>query len=209
MGQRTNYHQIQERITAVKYCGTYNYLLAVMVVMTALLSSCEKKELVVKDLQIKNLPTLSARNLETMYSDSGQVTMIVRSSLIQQFSNADKPHTIFPEGLLVLFYDKQTTPQASIASKYARYSDDDEVWELRDSVVAVSNKGEKLETELLYWSEPKDRIWSDRFVRFTQGDQIIMGTGFESDTRFSNWAIKNNVTGTVHIQDEQKITPAN
>ena len=179
-----------------------------MVAMTALLSSCEKKELVVKDLHIKNLPTMSARNLETMYSDSGKVTMIVRSPLIQQFSTADKPYTIFPEGLTVLFYDKQTTPQASIASKYARYTDEDEVWELRDSVVAITNKGEILETELLFWSEPKDRIWSDRFVRFTQAGQIIMGTGFESDTRFSNGTVK-NVTGNIYIKDEQKIAPAN
>lgn len=180
-----------------------------MATMTALLSSCEKKELVVKDLQIKNLPTLSARNVETMYSDSGKVTMIVRTPMIQQFSSAEKPYTLFPEGLKVLFYDKQTEPQASITSKYARYTEEDEMWELRDSVVAISNKGEKLETELLFWNEPKDRIWSDRFVRFTRADQIIMGTGFESDTRFSNLTIKNKVSGNMYIQDEQKIAPVN
>jgi len=73
-------------------------------------------------------------------------------------------------------------------------------------VVAVSNNGEILETELLFWNEPKDKIWSDRFVRFTQGDQIIMGTGFESDTRFSNWTIK-NVTGNLYIENEQKVAP--
>lgn len=74
-------------------------------------------------------------------------------------------------------------------------------------MVAVSNKGEVLETELLFWSQPRDRIWSDRFVRFTHNDQIVMGTGFESDSRFSNWTIK-NVTGTIYIRDEQEITPA-
>jgi len=153
----------------VKHCRTYNYLLAVLIAGSAFLLSCEKKELVVKDLQIKSLPTLSARNVETMYSDSGKVTMVLRTPQIQQFSSVDNPYTLFPEGLKVLFYDKQTEPQASISSKYARYTEDDKVWELRDSVVAVSNNGEILETELLFWNEPKDRIWSDRFVRFTQG----------------------------------------
>jgi len=181
--------------------------MAVLVIGTAFISSCDRKEVVVEDLQIKGLPTSSARDVETMYTDSGKVTMLVRTPLIQQFSEDEAPHTLFPEGLTVLFYDKQDKPQGSITSKYARYTDKDEVWELRDSVVAVSDKGEILETELLFWSQPRDKIWSDRFVRFTHDDQVVMGTGFDSDSRFSNWTIK-NVTGTIYIRDEQKVAPA-
>ncbi|HOC47946.1 MAG TPA: LPS export ABC transporter periplasmic protein LptC [Bacteroidales bacterium] len=191
----------------MKSFTTYNIMIAVLVAGTALLSSCDKKETTVKDLMIKGLPTLSSRNVETMYSDSGKVTMVVRTPLIQQFTSEENPYTLFPEGLTVLFYDRTDVPQASITSHYARYTEKDDVWELRDSVVAVSNKGEVLETELLFWSQPRDRIWSDRFVRFTHNDQIVMGTGFDSDSRFSNWTIK-NVTGTIYIRDEQEVTPA-
>ncbi len=191
----------------MKSCIPYRIIVAVLIAGTALLSSCDRKEEAVKDFQIKGLPTLSARNIETMYTDSGKVTMLVRTPLIQQFTAEENPHTLFPEGLTVLFYDMTNEPQASITSKYARYTDKDEIWELRDSVVAISNKGEVLETELLFWSQPKDKIWSDRFVRFTHDDQIVMGTGFDSDSRFSNWTIK-NVTGTIYIRDEQEITPA-
>jgi LPS export ABC transporter protein LptC len=187
---------------------TYGFIIAVLVAGTALLSSCGKKETTVKDLQIKNLPTLAASNVETMYSDSGKVTMVVRTPLIQQFATAQEPYTVFPEGLTVLFYDMTDRPQASITSKYARYTEKDEIWELRDSVVAVSDKGEILETELLFWSQPRDKIWSDRFVRFTHDDQIVMGTGFDSDSRFTNWTIK-NVTGTIYIKDEQEVAPVN
>ncbi|HNY58181.1 MAG TPA: LPS export ABC transporter periplasmic protein LptC [Bacteroidales bacterium] len=186
---------------------TYNIMIAVLIAGTALFSSCDKKEITVKDLMIKGLPTLSARNVETMYSDSGKVTMVVQTPLIQQYSSEENPYTLFPKGLTVLFYDRTDKPQASITSNYARYTEKDDVWELRDSVVAVSNKGEVLETELLFWSQPRDRIWSDRFVRFTHNDQIVMGTGFNSDSRFSNWTIK-NVTGTIYIRDEQEVTPA-
>ena len=191
----------------MKSFTTYRIIIAVLVAGTALLSSCDKKEATVKDLMIKELPTLSSRNVETMYSDSGKVTMLVRAPLIQQFTTVENPYTLFPEGLTVLFYDRTNVPQASITSHYARYTEKDDIWELRDSVVAVSNKDEVLETELLFWSQPRDRIWSDRFVRFTQNDQVMMGTGFESDSRFSNWVIK-NVTGSIYIRDEQEITPA-
>ena len=182
-------------------------MIAVLVAGTAFLSSCDRKDAALKELQIKGMPTLSARNVETMYSDSGKVTMVVSTPLIEQFSTAEEPYTLFPEGMTVLFYDRTDKPQASITSKYARYTEKDEIWELRDSVVAVSDKGEILETELLFWSQPRDRIWSDRFVRFTHDDQIVMGTGFDSDSRFSNWTIK-NVTGTIYIKDEQEVTPA-
>jgi LPS export ABC transporter protein LptC len=208
MGQRIHHNKIQKGITAVHSCRTYSIITAVLVTAgTALLSSCDRKEITVKDLEIKGLPALSARNIETMYTDSGKVTMLVRTPLIQQFTAEEAPHTLFPEGLQVLFYDKMDSPQGSITAKYARYTEKDEVWELRDSVVAVSDKGEILETELLFWSQPKDRIWSDRFVRFTHDGQVVMGTGFDSDSRFSNWVIR-NVTGTIYIRDEQKVAPA-
>ena len=175
---------------------------AVLISTIALFSSCEKKQVVVSDLPIKELPSLSGRNVETMYTDSGKVTLIVRTPIIQQFTKKEDPHTLFPEGLTVLFYDKQNTPQASITAHYARYTEKDEQWELRDSVVAVNTNGDILETELLYWSEPRERVWSDRFVRFTLEDKIIMGTGFESDSRLTNGTIK-NVSGTIYL-DEQK-----
>jgi len=187
------------------------YLLIVPAVLISgmtLLSSCEKKPVVVKDIPIKELPSLSGRNVETMYTDSGKVTLIVKTPLVQQFTSKDDPHTLFPEGLTVLFYDKKTTPQASITAHYARYTDKDEQWELRDSVVAVNTEGDILETELLYWSEPKERVWSDRFVRFTLKDKIIMGTGFESDSRLTNGTIK-NVSGTIYFDDEQKRNTGN
>jgi len=184
------------------------FIAAVLITGTALLSSCEKKHEVINDLQIKDLPALSARDVETMYSDSGWVTLVVRSPLIQQFTGKDDAHTLFPHGLTVLFYDKATKPQASISSKYARYTEKDELWELRDSVVAVNMQGDILETELLYWSEPKESVWSDRFVKITGKDKIIMGTGFESDPRLTRYRIK-NMSATIYIQDEQKDTTRN
>lgn len=184
------------------------FISAVLLTGTVFLLSCEKKREVLKELTIKELPSLSARNIETMYSDSGKVTLVVRSPLINQYTGGDEPHTLFPEGLTVLFYDKKTEPQASISSKYARYTEKDKLWELRDSVVAVNTEGDILETELLFWSEPRESVWSDRFVRITGKDQIIMGTGFESDPRLTKWKIK-NVSATIYIDNEQKGTPGN
>lgn len=185
----------------------YSIAALILVAFIMLLTSCDRKNVTITDLQIAGLPALSARDLETMYSDSGRVTLVMRSPLIEQYKSGEHPHTLFREGLTVLFYDLMEEPQATIRANYARFTEKDEVWELRDSVVATSNKGEMLETELLFWSQAKERLWSDRFVKFTHDDQIVMGTGFESDARFTDWTIK-NVTGTIYIQDEQEVAPA-
>ena len=75
------------------------------------------------------------------------------------------------------------------------------------AIVAINEQNYKLETELLFWDQEKDLIYTDRFVKITSEDEIVMGTGFDSDSRFSNWTIK-NVTGTIYIKDEQKVAPA-
>ena len=83
-------------------------------------------------------------------------------------------------------------PIASFTSKYAKYLDDKSLWELRDSVVAINEKNERLETELLYWDQEKDRVYTDRAVRITSEDDIVLGIGLESDSRFTNWWILNS-----------------
>jgi len=70
---------------------TYSIVGAVLIAGTALLSSCDNSELPVRELQIRELPSLTARDVETMYSDSGKVTLLVQTPLIQQFSNEEQP----------------------------------------------------------------------------------------------------------------------
>jgi len=183
-------------------------IIAVLVLGAALLSSCDTKKEVMEDLQIKDLPSMSARNFETIYTDSGKVTMIVRSPLFNQFSRVKEPYTEFPEGIEVLFYDGTNIPQASVTSRFARYTEKQKLWELRDSVVAVSENGDILETELLFWDQEKDKIYSDRFVQITGKDRILRGTGFESDSRMVNKKIK-KLSGEFYIDEQKDTTSGN
>ena len=51
-------------------------------------------------------------------------------------------------------------------------------------------EGDKLETEILFWNQNNDLIYTDRFVKITNEDEIIQGTGFESDSRLTKRKIK-------------------
>jgi hypothetical protein len=66
--------------------------------------------------------------------------------------------------------------------------------------VIINENNEKLETELLFWDQEKDRIYTDRFVKITNEDVISQGIGFESDTHLTRRKIL-KVTADIYLKD--------
>jgi LPS export ABC transporter protein LptC len=164
----------------------------------AFLQSCDRKIDVIKNSDILSLPTLTVKDFETVYTDSARLQLVLSSSLMERYTNKKPPYSEFKKGIKVLFYDGYKKPVALFTSKYARYLDDKRLWELRDSVIAINEKNERLETELLYWDQEKELVYTDRFVRITSEDEIVVGIGMESNPRFTKWWIK-NVSATISI----------
>ncbi len=152
------------------------------------------------------MPEVSASNVEVLYSDSGFVQMKLTAEVIKQFSNIEKPYIEFPEGIYVRFYDDSLNVESEIRANYAIYHTDEKLWEARGNVVANNlEKGEKLNTEELFWDEDKKTIYSNSFSRIETLDGTFYGQdGFESNQRFSKWRLKSS-RGTVNFKDE----PAN
>jgi LPS export ABC transporter protein LptC len=189
------------RESSIKYDILMISKTGIAISILVLLVSCERKLDVLRNADILSLPTTTGKNIVTVYTDSGKVQLILSSSLVESFSRVKPPYTEFRNGIKALFYDGHEEPIASITSKYAKYLDDKKLWELKDSVVAINEKNERLDTELLYWDQQKDLCSTDRFVRITGVDQIVMGIGMKSDSRFTNWWIR-NVSATIPITDE-------
>lgn len=164
--------------------------------------SCERKMETIRISDIESLPSHTVKEFETVYSDSGRIQLIMRSPLMERYTDRKPQYSEFRKGINVLFYDGNAEPLASLSSKYARYYEEKKLWELKDSVTAINEKKETLETELLYWAQEKDLVYTDRFVRITGEEQIVMGTGLEANSRFTRWKIR-NVSATIYIKDEK------
>jgi len=177
-------------------------LFSTLVLVTLLLLSCQKKVDLIPKSDLLNLPSQSVMDFQTIYTDSGKLQVIMSSSLMEKYDKIDPPYIEFKKGIKVIFYDGQKEPVASVTSKYARYNDNDVLWELKDSVVVINVDNDKLETEILYWDQQKDLIYTDRFVKITSVDQIVMGTGFESDPKLVKRRIK-KVSATIYLRDEE------
>ena len=177
-------------------------LLGAAIVISGIMLSCENKIDLIPKSDLLTLPSLTVKDFETVFSDSGLVQLILSSPLMEQYDNNDSPYSEFRSGIKVVFFDGQKEPVGSVTSKYGKFTNDDNLWELKDSVVVINESNDMLETELLFWNQVKDLIYTDRFVKITNEDQTIQGFGFESDSHLNNRKIR-KVSATIYFNDEE------
>jgi len=170
--------------------------------MALLITGCDNKIETIPKTDLLVLPSLTGRDFETILTDSGMIEVIMRAPLMEQYNNRDLPYTEFRSGIKVIIYDGHTEPVASVVSKYAKYTQSDNLWELKDSVIVINENNEKLETELLYWNQTTDRIYTDRFVKVTSFNDVVLGYGLESDSHLQNRVIK-KIRAEFYITDEE------
>ena len=185
----------------------------ILIVCLALFSACNQKDY--DNLpgynKTSSLPSLTVKDFTTQYCDSGLLNMQLSAPIMETYTDDKPSYSIFKEGLTVTFYNGKEVPSTVVSSKYAYLDNDNNTWELRDSVVISTDNGTTLETEQLFWdqSNGKDKIYTDRFVKITSEDQIIIGNGFESDSKLTKRRIK-KVTATLYVDmSEQNMDEEN
>lgn len=188
-------------INSIKISGI-SLKTVVLVTVLFMVLSCDRKIDIIKKSDIESLPTMTIKDFEKVITDSAKLQLVMSSPLMERYTNQKPPYTEFRRGIKVLFHDGHKDPIARLTSKYAKLDEDKSLWELKDSVVAMNEKNEILETELLYWDQEKELVYTDRFVKITSEDRIVMGTGLESNPRFTIWTIR-NVSADLYIKDEK------
>jgi LPS export ABC transporter protein LptC len=166
------------------------FMVTLVVIVTGIVLSCENKINLIPKSDLLSLPSVKVRDFKTIFTDSGRLQLVMTSPLMEQFDNTDSPYSEFRSGIKVFFHDGHKKPVASATAKYAKFNKSSNLWELKDSVVVVNENNDKLETEVLYWNQTKDLIYTDRFVKITNEDQIMQGYGFESDLHLQHRKIK-------------------
>lgn len=166
-------------------------ILVVVVLFGA--AACSKEEApkleAVKDR--KKLPGLAATKITTVISDSGITRYRIYTDQWDVFDRAAEPYWNFPKGLHFERFDKRLNIDANFHSKTAKYYEYKKLWEFRGNVKAVNIKGEMFETDLLYWDQTQERIYSDKFIRVTQATRVITAYGFESDQSLTRYNFRN------------------
>ena len=154
-------------------------------VMLLLFSSCSgrKKELGEAITERDSLPVMDTRGVTTLVSDSGVIRYRVNAEEWKVYDRKSPSYWAFEKGVYVEKFDSLFQVEASIEADTAYYYDKQRLWKLISNVHIQNLKGEKFDTELLYWDQNKKKVYTDKEVRIEQPDQIINDVGIESDVQ--------------------------
>ena len=173
--------------------------------MFILLPACsKKKELAEAVSKEDSLPDMRTTGVTTFISDSGMIRYKIITAEWLIFSEVDTPFWAFEKGIYLEKFDTIFHIDASIKADTAYYYEPKKLWELRSNVHIRSQRGDKFDTQLMYWDQGKERIYSDQFIRIEQPDKVLTGYGFESNQQMTEYQIFNN-TGIFTVEDT---TPA-
>ena len=166
--------------------------LAVMLLLfvaTAFSCSKQKKETVVVRFDAETSYTMRATDVSSLVSDSGITRYRFKTKEWQIFSKAKEPFWKFPQGAYVEKFDSLFQTQASVVADTAYYWDSKGLWKLIGNVEVNNIEGDKFNSELLYWDQKNEKVYSDTLIRIEQEDKIIMGVGFESNSDMTKYKI--------------------
>ncbi len=145
-----------------------------------------------------DLPIEVGENVFISYTDSGTVRAKVYAPVMKRFAGEIRNESEMPKGITVYFLSKQKKVDSFLKARYAIRYERDRKMVAKNDVILVNSKGDSLRTELLTWDESRQLIYTDKFVRITTPDEIITGTGFESNAEFTKYKI-NKISGTFDL----------
>lgn len=175
----------------------------VMLLLFTVACSKEVKEVVDATYDPEKSYTMKATQVNTLISDSGITRYRIEAAEWIVFGKAKEPYWYFPEGIYVEKFDTLFRSEASIKADTAYYFDKKGLWHLIGNVEVESLQGEQFDTSELFWDQKKEKVYSDKYIRIQQKEQIITGVGFESNQNMTRYKIFNS-QGEFPVEDTPK-----
>ena len=184
--------EIRQRTILFKAC--LNITVAIWVaVMFLLFPACSKQssERKVSTTNRDSLPIMQTIGVESYISDSGVIRYKIIAEEWNVYDKLDPSFWSFEKGIYLEQFNADFVAEATIQADTAYYYDKKKLWELRSNVHIENHKQEKFDTELLFWDEYKQEVYSEKKIRIEQEDKVIIGHGFESNQQLTDYVIHN------------------
>ncbi|MFW5656756.1 MAG: LPS export ABC transporter periplasmic protein LptC [Bacteroidota bacterium] len=187
------------------YNRNSKYLFLPLLFCLALLcGSCENDIEKINALASEEIyPSRIVNDVRIIYTDSAKLEAVLEAKEAYYYEMVEEPYYEFPSGFSVELYDETGELHHHITANYGKALLKEELWEARNDVIVkdlIDNR--QLNTEQLFWDQKSDKIYSDKFTKFTdQGDITTGEKGFESNRDFTNWRLI-GTRGTVHVEED-------
>lgn len=165
--------------------ATYKGILGCLLLLFSL-SACEND---LKEVErISNLkleePVDISFGVTVIYSDSAIVKAKMTSPEMKHF-NTKEPYYEFPQGGLLILFDKEGLETERVIADYAIQRENTGITELRKNVVVTRSDGLIIKSEELIWDENQKIFYSNLPVTLIREGTEQHGTSFWANEDFS------------------------
>ncbi|MGP1514692.1 MAG: LPS export ABC transporter periplasmic protein LptC [Bacteroidales bacterium] len=145
-----------------------------------------------KDFHKKPVQTLC--NITLYKSEEGQVYARLHSPIVEYFSSdslhtrLDSSRTVFPNGISILFYNKDMSAKAFLTAHYAiNYTANSNIVYLRDSIKIINFNGhDTIYCKDLYWNQDQKVVYSHKPIRRYNIGGESFGEGLIANEQFDS-----------------------
>lgn len=136
-----------------------------------------------------SLPVLVTHDVNSLISDSGIIQYKLIAKTWEIYDKASEPYWYFPDKIYVEKFDSTFHASATIAADKAYYYSNKRLWKLIGNVKVVNLEQMEFYSELLYWDQYAQKVYTDSAIMIVQPDRTVYGKGFESNERMTQWII--------------------
>ena len=185
-----------------KHYSTTIAMLAIVVLFMLLSCSNDKKNVGSPIEEPDSISYLSTYGVTTLISDSGRISYKIEAEEWHIYEKRNPKYWAFEKGAYLEKYDDSLRIEATIKSDTAYFFSDMKLWKLIGNVNIRNQKNERFFTDLLFWDQEEGSIYSDKYIKIEQEDQVTTGTGFRSNQALTNWEILS--TEGIYIIEDRK-----
>ena len=170
-----------------------------------LITACKQEKIPDKMLR-KEEPVSQTFNFHYLYTTQGKPKFeIFAPYVVENWEDEKRSQTKieFPKSFKAYFYDSLQQKQTYISANYGK------IYENKSKAVAKGNvilknilENKTLETEELYWDKKTNKVFSNKTVKITTPEEILIGKGFESTTDFQYYKFK-QISGSFKVKTEE------
>jgi len=150
--------------------------------------SCENDMEAILKMDKQAAAVEEGKDIESIYSQLGKVKAKLTAPVMLRHLQSPV-YVEFNKGLKALFYNDTLGVESTLTARYGKYFENNDNVYLRDHVVVINKKGQRLDCEELNWDSKKAIFYSNKEVRISTLTDTLYGTGLESNQDFSDYTI--------------------
>ena len=168
--------------------------MAVAFAAAILLVSC--KEAGEENFDFEQTPVQVVHDMQILQTNLGEAEMRMRAPLMKRYNfekdSIVQSYELYTDGFFVDAYTENGQLETTIIADQARHvtTEGQESWSAFGNVVVTNHiKGERMETDTIYWNKEEHQIYTDCYVKLTNDSGLMQGFGMTSDERARNSVI--------------------